>query len=63
MLCGVDYNGHGEYTVEGIQALADALCVTTSMSYLIAYGNNLGDEGKAILREAVKEKPGFELQL
>ena len=34
MLCGVDEDGDGEYTVEGIKALADALRVTASMTYL-----------------------------
>ena len=49
--------------MEGITALADALRVTASVSHLDARANNLGDEGKAILREAVKDKPGFELLL
>ena len=32
MLCGVDEDGDGEYTVEGIKALADALRVTASVT-------------------------------
>ena len=55
--------GRGTYTAEGISAIADALRVSASVSHLDARRNNLGDEGKAILREAVKEKPGFELIL
>ena len=47
--------------MSGVKALADALSVNPSVSHLDARRNNLGDEGKAILREAVKEKPGFEL--
>ena len=49
--------------MSGVKALADALSVNPSVSHLDARRNNLGDEGKAILREAVKEKPGFELLL
>ena len=32
--------------------MADALRVNTSMSHRIAYGNNLGDEGKKIVGDA-----------
>ena len=49
--------------MSGVKALADALSVNPSVSHLDARGNNLGDEGKAILREAVKDKLGFELLL
>ena len=48
---------------EGAKPLADALRINASVSHLDARYNDLGDEGKAILREAVKEKPGFELLL
>ena len=49
--------------MSGVKALADALSVNTSVSRLDARYNDLGDEGEAILREVVKEKPGFELLL
>ena len=32
MLCGLDYLGRGTYTAEGIQAIADALKVTASVT-------------------------------
>ena len=44
--------------------IAPELGAMASVSRLDArFNSNLGYEGKAILREAVKEKPGFELQL
>ena len=70
-LCGVweeyvggsEYQQKGTYNAEGITVLANALRVNASVSRLDARYNNLGDEGEAILREVVKEKPGFELLL
>ena len=51
------------FGLEGAKPLADALRANTSVSRLDARLSRLDDEGKAILREAVKEKPGFELLL
>merc|ERR1712023_439032 len=44
-LCGVDYDGRGTYTNEGITALADALGVNGSLTVLDISGNQIGDEG------------------
>ena len=51
-LCGVDENGEGEYTVAGIQAIADALRVNTSLTSLSLSDNNIGDEGAKVLAAA-----------
>ena len=47
----------------GAKALVEGGAFTASVSHLDARYNALGDEGEAILRDAVKEKPGFELLL
>ena len=62
VLCGITRWG-GTYTSEGISAIADALRVNASLTRLDARGNALGDEGRAVLQDAVKNKPGFKLQL
>ena len=53
----------GIYTSDGIQALADALCVSASMTHLDVRANSLGEEGKAVLRKATEGRSGFELKL
>ena len=62
-LCGVDVLGKGTYNAEGIKAIADALLVAGSLTELVAWDNNLGDEGEAALRKAVEGRAGFELML
>ena len=61
-LCGIKY-GRGTYTAEGIKAIADALRVNASMTRLEVSSNNLGEGGKAALREALQGRSGFELLL
>ena len=50
-------------TTIGVIALAEALKVTGSMTRLDVTFNRLGDEGKAVLREAIEGRSGFELLL
>jgi hypothetical protein len=57
------YVQKGTYTSDGIQALADALCVSASLTWLDVSLNYLGEEGKAVLRNAVEDRSGFELLL
>jgi Ran GTPase-activating protein (RanGAP) involved in mRNA processing and transport len=54
-LCGVDKYGDGDYTAEGIIALADALKVTPSITSLSLGQNELGDEGAIAIAQALKE--------
>ena len=56
MLCGIDEDGDGEYTVEGITALADALCVNASVTVADLRYNKLDAEAATMLVEIAKEK-------
>ena len=62
-LCGVDWMGSGTYTAEGITAIADALKITASITLVDLKYNDLGEEGKAVLRKAVEGRSGCELLL
>ena len=63
-LCGLDpTTGEGTYTKEGITAIADALRVSPSMTWLDVRHNLIGEEGKAALREAIEGRSGFEVLL
>ena len=48
---------------EGAKALAAGLAANASLTRLDARVNDLGEEGKAMLRKAVEGRSGFELQL
>ena len=50
-------------TIEGAKGLGEALAVNASLTHLDARFNNLGAEGQAALKEAVKDKLGFKLEL
>ena len=52
-----------ELGVEGAKAMAEMASVMASLTKLVAYANNLGDEGEAALRKAVEGRAGFELML
>ena len=54
-LCGVNDDGDGNYTAEGIIALANALKVTTSVTKILVSRNELGDKGATILCDALRE--------
>ena len=62
-LCGLDRWGDGTYTAEGINAIADALRVNGALTSLDLRLNSLGDASKVLLRDAVKRKSGFKLQV
>ena len=49
--------------VEEAKAMAELVSVTASLTRLDASANFLGEEGKAVLRNAVEGRSGFELQL
>ena len=61
-LCGIDLNGHGTYTAEGIQAIANALKGNGSLTTLIIYSNNLGDEGVGSIASALTESTASQLE-
>ena len=57
MLCGVNEYGNGEYTVEGIQALADALRVTASLTSVSLLRNGFDTEAAAMLLKVKEDHP------
>ena len=62
-LCGLDWRGEGTYTSEGIKAVAGALKVNGSLTSLDVRYNQLGEEGRAMVNDAVKGREGFTLKL
>ena len=48
---------------EGAKAVAAMAAVVASQTRLDVQYNSLGEEGKAVLRKAVKGRSGFELKL
>jgi hypothetical protein len=61
-LCGVHEYG-GTYTAEGITAIADALRVNGALTMCDLRNNYVGEEGKALIRNAAEGKAGFKLHL
>ena len=57
------YLGRNEIGDEGVTALASALEVNRVLTDLNLFHNNLGDEGKGVIRDAVSGREGFELQM
>ena len=53
-LCGVNENGNGYYTAEGITAIADALRVNGGLTALDLSLNDLRDEGVNAVCEAIQ---------
>jgi Ran GTPase-activating protein (RanGAP) involved in mRNA processing and transport len=56
------YVQKGTYTSDGIQALADALCVSASPTKMLVGWNKLGDEGTAILCDALRKSTVTKVQ-
>jgi Ran GTPase-activating protein (RanGAP) involved in mRNA processing and transport len=54
-LCGLDQFGRGNYTAEGITAIADALRVSASLTFLKLGRNLIGDEGTTAIARALKD--------
>ena len=59
---------HGDYTAEGITAIADALLVNGALTKLSLAKNKLGEEGTkficdASIRKSVQGKAGFVLHV
>ena len=55
--------GGNSIRVEGAKAIAEALKVNAVLTKLDIQVNNMGDEGKKAVRDAVKDRSGFELML
>ena len=53
----------GTYNAEGIHAIADALRVCSSLTTADVQYNALDDIAKQQLRDAVKDRVGFDLKL
>ena len=58
-LCGIWFDGwwRGTYTAEGINAIADALRVSGSITSLNLKYNKLGDEGWCAVFDALRDNP------
>ena len=50
-------------TITGAKSVAAYLAVTASLTALDVGYNNLGDEGKALLQQAVQGRSGFDLKM
>ena len=48
---------------EAAKELAPAIAGSASLTKLVIWGNDLGDEGEAAIKEAVRGKEGFELDM
>ena len=55
--------GYNSIGVDGAKAITEALKVNPVLTKLYLYNNNLGDAGEKAVREAVKDRSGFVLQL
>jgi len=56
--------GHSEIGGEGVKAIAEAVRVSGSMAYLeLKWNFRMGDAAKQSLRDAVRGRQGFELEL
>ena len=53
-LCGLNWRGEGTYTTVGIEAIADALRVTASLTDLNLFYNSIGSEGGVALAGALR---------
>ena len=62
-LCGLNLFGQGIYTSEGIKAIANVLEGNGSLMSLDVTYNQLGEEGRAMVSDAVKGREGFTLKL
>ena len=54
---------HNYIADEGAKAIAEALKVNPVLTKLDLKGNYLGEAGKQAVRDAVKDRSGFELDL
>ena len=48
---------------DGAKAIAALCTVCASLTKILVSGNQLGEEGRAVLRKAVEGRSGFKLQL
>ena len=48
---------------DGAKAIAEALKVNPVLTKLYLYNNNLGEAGEKAVRDAVKDRSGFVLEL
>jgi len=58
-LCGLNIIGEGTYNADGINAIADAIAVTPSLTKISLAKNNLGSEGAKALAPAIRDSPSL----
>jgi len=59
-LCGLDDQGQGTFSTEGLQAIARSVCSIASLKELDLDTNLLGDDGVSALAEGLKASEGLE---
>ena len=58
MLCGIDEDGDGTYSADGIKAIAESISVSPpSLTSINLYGNSIGPEGAKALAPAIRDSP------
>jgi hypothetical protein len=64
-LCGMDwhYGSAGTYVAEGINAIAAAICAMPGLTDCDLRYTDMGEASKTLIRDAVKGKAGFKLEL
>ena len=62
-LCGLNYEGHGTYSANGIIAISKAISTSKSLREIYLWDNNLTDECLQLLRNAVENKVNFYLYM
>ena len=62
-LCGLDWQGNGTYTAEGIKAIASAISVSASLTAADLRWNSLDLDAKQQVRDSVRGRDGFKLKL
>ena len=55
MLCGIDEDGRGTYTADGIKAIAESISVSPSLTSINLRENYLGPEGAKALAPAIRD--------
>ena len=53
-LCGLDYDGRGTYSVEGVKAIADAMHISGNLTSINLDSNQLGAAGGKVMAQGIR---------